>query len=144
MRVRSVSLGPHGRATPRLWPTAIRVVSWSMTTSAVLGFARRMESDEELRQTVAAACSGDPARALAEVTRIAASAGFVFTPDELVAGLGDHGPGELADAELEGVSGGTGLADGVKDAAQSVLQNLSNMVKSAGAAQMTPVRNLRG
>ena len=102
-----------------------------MTTPSVIAFARRLETDEALRKRVAAVDTADTPRMLAETTRIAAEAGFDFTAVELAASLQEHALGELPDAELDAVSGGTGVVldkpvkkTGVADAAQ-VISNIS-------------------
>lgn len=83
---------------------------------------------------------------LEETTRIAAEAGFAFTALELAAGLQEHALRELPDAELDAVSGGTGVVLGKavkKPGAGDAAQMISNISKASHDTQQGIIGNLK-
>ena len=81
-----------------------------MAKPTVIAFVQRMETDEALQKRVDAIGSVEKGAALTAITKIAADAGFAFSPDELAIGLRELSSGELGDADLDAVSGGAGTS----------------------------------
>lgn len=80
-----------------------------MADRKVLEFIQRAEQDPALRDRVRAVQVADKKQAFAELARIAESVGFGVSAEALETGLRECAPGELADGDLEAVSGGVGV-----------------------------------
>lgn len=79
-----------------------------MATSTVIEFAQRLETDVDLRRRVEDVKAANKDAALAAVARIAAEAGFGFSPADLEVGFTQLASGELGAADLDAVVGGAG------------------------------------
>src|SRR5688572_11523879 len=83
-----------------------------MLNRSVMEFVRRLETDRALRKKLEQIDTANGRPALVEVSRIAAQAGFSFTPVELEACLQQlTSTRELSGAELDEVAAGTAGAD---------------------------------
>jgi predicted ribosomally synthesized peptide with nif11-like leader len=119
-----------------------------MAKPEVLAFVQRVVADEELRKRVEAISSEGNPRALADMARIAAETGYAFSVAELEVSLKELGAGELGDAALDGVSGGTGnlteLAIQMKmQNISQIAQMMSNIARTDSDAKLNAIRNVR-
>ena len=83
-----------------------------MSVGAVRDFWQKAQTDQALQQQMRGVKTDDMETAITAVVRVAAAAGFSFTPSEYEAALKEelarrHTAGELSDEELSAVAGGS-------------------------------------
>jgi hypothetical protein len=100
----------------------------------VFEFLKRAERDADLRARVKAVQIDDKRSAFVELARIAESAGYAVSPEALESGLRECLPGELSEAQLDGIAGGVFSCDGMESVAVfSNEQSYSISCNSLGA-----------